>query len=80
MDPQRLKTAHPQYVTEEKLKYKEQKETFPPNVLSWEAFNEKYAFEVTVQVIPVLWFVSLSRLGDHSPRVFFWAKSAARCT
>lgn len=69
VDPQRLKTAHPQYATEKKLKYKKQIETFPPDVLSWEAFNEEYAFEVTVQVIPVL-----SRLGDHSPRGSFGVK------
>ena len=51
-----MKTTDLQYVTEEKLKYKEQKENFPLDVLNWEAFNQKYVFEVNLQVIPVLWF------------------------
>lgn len=65
-----MKTTDLQYVTQEKLKYKEQKENFPPHVLNWEAFNQKYVFEVNLQVIPVLWFVSLSRLRAHRWDIF----------
>lgn len=75
MDPQRLKTADLQYFTEEKLKYKEQKENFPPDVLDWEAFNQKNTFEVNLQVIPVLWFGITEQAGlELTAGMYFWMK------